>query len=369
MINSIKQKYQPIGQTTVYSKFETEDIIKQQKESVTAGVWSSGLANLNTHFSSSYQTTTQKQYYVDVYNGLPTATDSLVQYSIAYGHRLGSGSDSQGELNDSPSRAIYSQFKQVLLEPSADSFVTYGSGSTDSIYVITFKRNRIKERLGVNTIEIPIQTISSRASNATGSVSVSGTVITLMDDSTINQNPTVGTYGRVYNLVSGSLVNGIWNASAPHYYGTVYPDFGCAIIDGNVLDQKLAFKTNVSSSSEGNNHFALFRAISGSGTVLDGNRGGDSNFAFYARNEEKITSTHFFVRVKNSNFNYSNNPSYVTGSNGDLSQTTFKDNPITYITTVGLYNDHNELLAVAKVSKPILKSFSKEALIQVKLDF
>ena len=366
MINSIKQKYQPIGQTTVYSKFAMEDIIKQQNEKVTAGVWSSGLANLDTHFSSSYQTTTQKQYYVDVYNGLPTATDSLVQYSIAYGHRLGSGSDSQGELNDSPSRAIYSQFKQVLLDSSADAFVTYGSGSTDSIYAITFKRNRIKERLGVGTIEIPIQTIASRTSNATGSVTTSGAVITVMDDSSINSNPTIGTYGRVYNLVSGSAGT-VFNESAPHYYGTVYPDFGCIIIDGNVLDQKVAFKTNVSSSSEGNNHFTLFRAISGSGTVLDVPR--DNNFAFYARNEEKITSTHFFVRVKNQHFNYSNNPSYVTGSNGDLSQPKFKTDPITYITTVGLYNDHNELLAVAKVSKPILKSFSKEALIQVKLDF
>jgi hypothetical protein len=366
MINSIKQKYQPIGQTTVYSKFAIEDIIKQQNEKVTAGVWSSGLANLNTHFSSSYQTTTQKQYYVDVYNGLPTATDSLVQYSIAYGHRLGSGSDSLGELNDSPSRAIYSQLKQVLLEATADSFVTYGSGSTDSIYAITFKRNRIKERLGVGTIEIPLQTINTRSTNATGSVTTSGNIFTLIDDSSINTNPTIGTYGRVYNLVSGSN-NTVYNSSAPHYYGTVYPDFGCIIIDGNVLDQKLAFNTNVGSSSEGNNHFALFRSISGSGTVVDPFR--ENNFAFYARNEEKITSTHFFVRVKNPHFNYSNNPSYVTGSNGDLSQTTFKNDPITYITTVGLYNDHNELLAVAKVSKPILKSFSKEALIQVKLDF
>jgi len=188
----------------------------------------------------------------------------------------------------------------------------------------------------------------------------------LIDDSSINTNPTVGTYGRVYNLVSGSN-NVVFNSSAPHYYGTVYPDFGCAIIDGNVLDQKLAFKTNVSSSSEGNNHFVLFRSISGSASVTDTSR--SAPYAFFARNEEKITSSHYFVRVKNSQYNYSNNPSYVTGSNGDLSQDAFKIEPVTYITTIGMYNDHNELLAIAKVSKPILKSFSKEALIQVKLDF
>ena len=47
----------------------------------------------------------------------------------------------------------------------------------------------------------------------------------------------------------------------------------------------------------------------------------------------------------------------------------FIDNPQTYITTVGLYNDNNELLAVAKLSRPLLKDFTKELLVRVKLDF
>ena len=32
-------------------------------------------------------------------------------------------------------------------------------------------------------------------------------------------------------------------------------------------------------------------------------------------------------------------------------------------------NDNNELLAVAKLSKPLVKDFTKEALIRVKLDY
>jgi hypothetical protein len=54
---------------------------------------------------------------------------------------------------------------------------------------------------------------------------------------------------------------------------------------------------------------------------------------------------------------------------GQLAQNSFVNDPKVYITTVGLYNDQRELLAVAKLSKPLLKSFSKEALIRVKLDF
>ena len=73
--------------------------------------------------------------------------------------------------------------------------------------------------------------------------------------------------------------------------------------------------------------------------------------------------------MKNGDYNYSNNPSFVSGSVGDLAFTTFINNPQTFITTVGMYNDRRELLAVAKLSKPILKSFTREVLIKVKLDF
>ena len=134
-----------------------------------------------------------------------------------------------------------------------------------------------------------------------------------------------------------------------------------------MLDQQLSFQTNTGSSSEGNNHFALFHSISGSGILT--NPSTSDPYGFLARNSEKVTSTHYFVRVKNAEYNFSNNPSYVTGSVGQISQTTFVGDPKTYITTVGLYNDRQELLAVAKLSKPLLKSFQREALIRVKLDF
>jgi hypothetical protein len=111
----------------------------------------------------------------------------------------------------------------------------------------------------------------------------------------------------------------------------------------------------------------LFHSISGSSFFTDPQT--SDPYGFQARNSEKVTSTHYFVRIKNAEYNFSNNPSYVTGSVGELSQTTFVGDPKTYITTVGLYNDSQELLAVAKLSKPLLKSFQREALIRVKLDF
>ena len=134
-----------------------------------------------------------------------------------------------------------------------------------------------------------------------------------------------------------------------------------------MLDQQLNFQTNTGSDSEGNNHFRLYQSISGSAGFT--NPETSDPYGFLARNSEKITSTHYFVRIKNAEYNFSNNPSYVTGSVGELAQTTFVSDPKTYITTVGLYNDSQELLAVSKLSKPLLKSFQREALIRVKLDF
>ena len=350
-----------------YTKFDlANDVVSNQTEIVTGGVWSDNLASLTTFFTSSVETQSQRRYYIDVHQSTPAADGSAVQFSLAFGHAAGSGSDSQGQLNDSPSKAIYSQYRQLLLNPSDTRFTTAGSGSTDYIYVVNFKRNRIKEKLDVGNWELPLIKITSRASNATGSVVTGSGVFKLIDDSTIASATTVGA-GKVYNIVSGSINGGVHNASAPRYYGLVYPDYGTLILDGKMLDQQLGFRTNLTSSVEGNNHFVLYHSISGSSFFTDPET--SDPFGFQARNAEKVTSTHYFVRIKNAEYNFSNNPSYVTGSVGQIAQSTFVGDPKTYITTVGLYNDRQELLAVSKLSKPLLKSFQREALIRVKLDF
>jgi hypothetical protein len=350
-----------------FSKFDTvNDVIKNQTEVVTGGLWSDNLASLTTYFTASTQTVAQRRYYVDVLQANPSTEGAAVQYSLAYGHALGSGSDSQGQLNDSPSRAIYSQFKQLLLNPSDTRFTTAGSGSTDSIYVVNFKRNRMRERLDAGNFEIPLNKVTTHTTNATGSVTLGSGIVTLIDDSSIS-TATYGSSGKVYNIVSGSIADGVYNPISPTYFGLVYPDYGTLVLDGKMMDQHLGFATNVSSSNEGNNHFILNASISGS--ALTTNPATGDAFGFIARNSEKVTSTHYFVRVKNAEYNFSNNPSYVTGSVGQLGQSTFVGDPKTYITTVGLYNDNHELLAVAKLSKPLLKSFQRESLIRVKLDF
>ena len=65
---------------------------------------------------------------------------------------------------------------------------------------------------------------------------------------------------------------------------------------------------------------------------------------FQVRREEEISSTNFFCRVLNKNYNFSSNPTFFTGSDGTFTTCTFFKDPKVFITQVGLYNDENELL-------------------------
>ena len=112
------------------------------------------------------------------------------------------------------------------------------------------------------------------------------------------------------------------------------------------------------------NHAALFNSIK---KAVDAPAPAD--YEFRARSAETISSTHYFVRLRNKEFNYSNNPTFFNPDTGVLVQSDFRNDPRVYITTVGLYNDENELLAVAKLSKPVRKSFDEELLLRVRLDF
>ena len=166
-----------------------------------------------------------------------------------------------------------------------------------------------------------------------------------------------GSDGIAYN--SGSA-NGNGYTTSVGSYGLFLPDIGTIILNGDALDldtaEGLNLGTETTTNTAGNNPLKLLGPI-------------QSGSSFQLNSEETITSDYVFIRARNSEFNYSENPSYLSGSTGEVIYNYFINNPQTYITTVGMYNDSNELLATAKLSKPLNKDFTKEALIRVKLDF
>jgi hypothetical protein len=363
----------------IFSTFDSvDDILPNNVETVTRGLFSGNTGSLTSFFTSSVATSIQNTYFREIYNYPTSNTSAEPQFSIAYGHYNGSGSaDLTGNLNnDTPSRAIYKQYAQILLPPNDFKFTINGS-DTDHIYVLNFNRARFREKLDPGNLEINLAALSGSgfANNVhTGSnvimlpTAQGGSVIRLIDDSS-TALPSVGEAGLVYNIVSGSIDEGtvIFNSSAPQYYGLFYPQYGIVVLDANILNLSASFNTVTGSGVQGDNAIKLFTSLSGS--VANYSAPSGENYGLQARSSEQVKSTYYFVRVKNAEYNYSNNPTFVSGSLGQLKYSTFVNDPQTYITTVGLYNDRRELLAVAKLSKPLLKSFTREALIKVKLDF
>lgn len=351
----------------IYKKFGAIDKVTNRTEIVTSGIWSGDTGSLTTFFTSSTQIASDSgKYYIDVYDKVVTDESAEVQFSIAYGDIDGFGAPTfDDDLSTLPTRATYNQFKNVLLDGSDNYFTVYSGSVANShdlrnFYVININRARYKERLDPGNIQIELS----------GSLGL----VTLIDDSGgTDENVTAA--GRVYNIVSGSLGIGIAltasvaqvsETTSKQGYGLFYPDMGVILLNPTALaacvDPSLAAATT---SVNGEYHLIKGDAFGGRALVNALKKGQD----FQARRTENVSTSHYFVRANNREFNFSNNPTFVSGSVGAFVQPLFERDPKVYITTVGLYDDANELLAVAKVSKPIEKSFDKEVAIKVKLDF
>ena len=327
------------------------DIVENQRTIISSGLWSAGSSTLTSFYTQSLNGNITGPF-LDIYQEDPNLSGSAeVQFSLGYAHIAGSGSagnTTKLTTGGRQSAALYRQFRNLLLPPNSTNIeFTAGSAvSKDDFYFISFQRARQREKIDPGNWQLNLKAGSD--------------VVRLIDDSGASNNPTVNEGGRVFNIVSGSIANGVEAAAASEggdgAYGLFYPDLGIILLNARKLDDDTDVTTTRNTDAFDNNPQKLYK------TIVEG-------ASFQARREEEISSTNYFVRVNNRDFNFSTNPTYATQSDGSLTQPTFYKDPKTFITQVGLYNDANELLAIAKLSKPILKSYSREAIIKVKLDF
>lgn len=337
-----------------FKKFDNQDVIVSA-DSISSTVWSTGAYELATFFTSSTQeAATSGDYYLDVFDA---ATTSSVQYSIAYGEKNGLGSTvyNSAVSGKSPSATIYGQYRSLVLGDEESDFSFGGQSSGDKgIWAISVDRSRYKEKLLPGTFNLKLN--DSTAS------------LDLTDNSQNTSTVVYNDAGRVYDIVQGSngspvswSSTGYTTGSYIASFGKFLPDVGLILLNAKAITHVFGDNSTVANPSTGSavnngaNNTVLHNLI-------------DNGNSFKLNGEETISSNYVFVRVRNSEFNYSNNPSNITGS-GELRHNTMVNNPQAYITSVGLYNDNNDLLGVAKLSRPLLKDFTKEALIRIKLDY
>jgi len=312
-----------------FKRFDAEDIAIGA-DAITAPVWSTGAPTLSTFKTSSIQYASKNQYHVNVFQSTYTDPDAEVQFDITYADKLGRGTElyNPSVPGKSPSSTIYGQYRSLVLGDEDSDFVFNADTISDNFYAISINRSRFKEKLLPGTFNLTVgsKTFTDNSKDVA--------VVSFKDS------------GRVYQVVEGTNGSGLTTS-----YGWFLPDIGTILLDATKLADA-GVVTAVGDNFNEQNSKKLFDAL----------------VSFQLNSEETVTSNYVFVRVRNSEFNYSVNPSNITGS-GDLRHDYMIDAPQAYVTSVGLYNDNNDLLGVAKLSKPLVKDFTKEALLRIKLDF
>jgi len=347
-----------------FNRFDPSDFVIST-DSISSTLWSTNAPSLTATATSSNQVAgASGNFFTEVYDNITGS----VQFAIAYGNEKGSGSLAYNTAVNgySPSSTIYGQWQDLVIGDENTDFV-FGTISSSEFFALTFERARYKDSLFLGSLSLTL-------SGSSGS-------ITLTDNSNYVSAVQFNEAGRVFQLITGSTgaiaTISTRNTSEGYSknsgsYGWFLPDIGTILLNPKALGDSLTsggvgflYSGSATSSAAPTTtpNTSMYLSISG-GIAL----AGISN-DFYINSQESITSDFIFVRPRSAEFNYSENPSFISGSTGEVVFSGFINNPQTYITTVGLYNDTSQLLAVAKLSRPLPKDFTKEALIRVKLDF
>ena len=334
-----------------FKRLETDDFVISA-DAITGVCWDKGVTTLTTFFTSSTQAAASSgDYYLNIQDGPDSSTSESVQFAIAYGNKVGSGSIpfNSGVTGKSPSSTTYGQYRTMVNEDENTDFA-FGDYTGTEFFAISIDRARYKESLFPGSLNLHLSASEGK--------------VVLTDNSKDVASTTFVGSNRLFQIVSGSngsAYSGTGYTSDSGSYGWFLPDTGLILLNAMALS---------GSAAAGGIGLSVTRANSSNLTNLENFYNALVEGAnFQINSQETITSDFVFVRPRSSEFNYSENPSFISGSTGEVIYNDFINNPQTFVTTVGLYNDTNDLLAVAKLSKPLIKDFTKESLIRVKLDF
>jgi len=274
---------------------------------------------------------------------------------------------------------IYNQMAQTLVgyddSGNIREFDRDGdfSGGTkmDAAFFVNFARLLTKDEIKKGSFQCTLSTSGTYADPHDGDAE-----ITLYDANAQNEykvNSPAGEYGLLYTSSATPTHDPLDDGAV----GLIYYQAGIAVITASIWKGVDADPLNPAQSA---NYFGsrlaphddiyesftdslVSGSISGS---CNGIRNRIKNVQF--NNTTELNSTIYFCRANHNEFNYSSNPTYVNSSKIQVKETSL-DNPVSYITTVGLYSADNELLAVAKLSEPLKKDPTNELTLRVRLDY
>ncbi len=281
------------------------------------------------------------------------------------------GYDEDSDLSGSSSTQnakkinMYNEFSQTLLGYTGSNnrvrrfeldTVLDSTGSCQAGFFLNFSRLITKDQIKKGTFSITL--------GAGAWASPFSQVVTLTDASASENGGTLNTLGGDYGLLydTGSFVRGlVFYQAGVAFLSTSSFGAGEGGTDGSVSTFYMPAGSPVGPQT-------LAQVMTGSAITgaCDAARHRIQNISF--NNTTEINSTIYFCRVPHNRYNHSANPTYLSSSQIRV-KSVASDSPLAFITTVGLYDSNNELLAVAKLSEPLRKDPTNEITLRVRLDY
>lgn len=295
---------------------------------------------------------------------------------------------------------VYRQFAQALLGDSSTAFTAPldSSNVADQIDValfIAFKRLFARDSIKRETFAMRFfQTASFTGPNTSTPAetfsSPPNLYVTSQSGSAIYTD--IGAATNKLTTFGGQAGNVVDSANTSRNVGLLFYDRGILVLDLNkvtsasqymsgTIDAMAPLGNQVLGASGTQTQFLAkfipdFIVSASMDNIVDHvascRLGSGSQTAMTFQNVTNINSTLIFCRAQADEFNYSSNPTFTDTTNRivviDVGQEDTQQS-FTYVTSVGLYDANDNLLAVAKLSRPVQKSPERDLTFRVRLDF
>lgn len=355
---------------------------------------SGGATPPNSITSSIYQTIYDQNFTLQTSNELFDFTVGLYADGTT-----ATGSQSDADVNGKrlfPSQSVmmrekintYRQYAQLLLGNSDGRFTTpFSSTSADNLdeaLFISFKRLFVRDGIKRESFAIKMYQSSSAGHsfdgnpqnlsiNAINSATGSAIFTDVGSSTSIERSATGGDVGNIVNAANTSETVGLL------FYQQGIAVFDMTkIFDGNqIMTGSIktvgAVANNHNFSASFSPHFLVSASMDNIIDHIATTRfGSGSNTTLTFQNNTKINSTLVYCRATADEFNFSSNPTYTNSQGRIRVIRTGQENiekSFSFVTTIGLYDANEELLAVAKLSRPVEKNDEKDLTFRVRLDF
>lgn len=307
------------------------------------------------------------------YPYLSSSANHIFDISCGFSADSALSGTSAGHVQVGKKINMYNQFAQTLLgyTGSANDVRQFESdlildqvNQMKDVFIISLSRLLVKDEIKKGSFTMTVGT-GSYATPFNGTLT--------LGDYTANSNGTgiANCDGGDYAVLHSSSTANIGETG----HGVIFYQAGIVVLTASV------FSSNTSGAAGdgyiddfGSAHLNTAANLRPDQTLVSSSISGACNALRHRieniqfNNTTELNSTIYFCRAPVNKFNYSSNPSYTSGSRIVVKNVP-SDNPVSYVTTVGLYSAANELLAVAKLSEPLRKSVDNELTIRVRLDF